>query len=153
MGSLPVSSLTFSNHWTKNGSTSPWTGSYNEILLPHFHKIWNTRKKGTHRFPNKNSVVQTMKVLTTYHSYVRMSRCRSQWSRGLTHELSSLVRTLGSWVRISVEACVSMCIYSVCVVLATGWSLVQEVLPTLYRINKLEKRSGSNKGLYNECDL
>jgi hypothetical protein len=30
--------------------------------------------------------------------------CRSQWPRGLRHELSSLARTLGSWVRIALEA-------------------------------------------------
>jgi hypothetical protein len=27
-------------------------------------------------------------------------KCRSQWPRGLSHELSSLARRLGSWVRI-----------------------------------------------------
>jgi hypothetical protein len=35
------------------------------------------------------------------------------WPRGLRHELSSLARTLGSWVRISLEAWMSVCVYSV----------------------------------------
>jgi hypothetical protein len=45
------------------------------------------------------------------------------------------------------------CLYSVCVFLrvgsglATGWSPVQGVLPTLYRIKKLKKVPRSNKGL------
>jgi hypothetical protein len=36
--------------------------------------------------------------------------CRSQWSRGLMHELSSLARKLGSWVRIPVKAWMSVCV-------------------------------------------
>jgi hypothetical protein len=42
----------------------------------------------------------------------------------------------------------SVCVYSVCAVLcvgiglATGWSPVQRVLPTVYRIKKLKKKSG-----------
>jgi hypothetical protein len=39
---------------------------------------------------------------------------RSQWPRGLRHELSSLARTLGSWVRIPLKAWMSVCLYSVC---------------------------------------
>jgi hypothetical protein len=39
--------------------------------------------------------------------------CRSQWPRGLSHELSSLARTLGSWVRIPLKAWMSVCVYSV----------------------------------------
>jgi hypothetical protein len=39
--------------------------------------------------------------------------CRSQWPRGLRPELSSPVRTLGSWVLIPLEAWMSLCVYSV----------------------------------------
>jgi hypothetical protein len=39
--------------------------------------------------------------------------CRSQWSRGLNHELSSLSRTLGSWVQIPLKAWMSMFVCSV----------------------------------------
>jgi hypothetical protein len=45
---------------------------------------------------------------------------RSQYPRSLRHELSSLSRTLGSWVRIPLKAwmfCVCMRIFCVCVVL------------------------------------
>jgi hypothetical protein len=48
---------------------------------------------------------------------------RSQWPRGLRHELSSLFRTLGSRVRFPLEAWMSVGVYSVCVLgsgLATG---------------------------------
>jgi hypothetical protein len=46
-------------------------------------------------------------------------KCRSQWPRGLKHEPSWPARTLGSWVRIPLEAWMSVCIflylrYSVC---------------------------------------
>jgi hypothetical protein len=77
-------------------------------------------------------------------------RCRSQWPRGLRHELSSLARTLRSWVRIPLIAWMSvlyafiLCVGRGC---ATGWSPVQGVLPTLYRIKKLKKRPRPNKGL------
>jgi hypothetical protein len=37
----------------------------------------------------------------------------SQWPRGLRHELSSLARTLGSWVRIQLKAWMSVLVYSV----------------------------------------
>jgi hypothetical protein len=40
------------------------------------------------------------------------SLCRSQWPRGLRHELSSLARTRGSWVRIQFKAWMSVWVYS-----------------------------------------
>jgi hypothetical protein len=44
---------------------------------------------------------------------VRMSDnvSRSQWPHGLKHELSSTARTLGSWVRILLEALMFVCVY------------------------------------------
>jgi hypothetical protein len=39
---------------------------------------------------------------------------RSQWPRGLRHELSSLARTLGSWARILFKAWMSvLCVFIV----------------------------------------
>jgi hypothetical protein len=40
--------------------------------------------------------------------------CRSQWPRGLRHELSSVARTLGSWIRIPFEARMSLCAFILC---------------------------------------
>jgi hypothetical protein len=40
--------------------------------------------------------------------------CRSQWPRGLRHELSSLARTLGSWVRIPLKIWMSVCAFILC---------------------------------------
>jgi hypothetical protein len=59
---------------------------------------------------------------------------RSQWPRGVRHELSSFARTLGLWLRIPLQAWMSVCVYSVFVLgsgLATGSSLVQGVLPNV----------------------
>jgi hypothetical protein len=39
---------------------------------------------------------------------------RSQWLRGLRHELSSPARTLGSWVQIPLEAWMSVCAFLLC---------------------------------------
>jgi hypothetical protein len=38
--------------------------------------------------------------------------CWSRWPRGLRHKLSSFARTLVSWVRIPLEAWMSVCVYS-----------------------------------------
>jgi hypothetical protein len=49
----------------------------------------------------------------------------------LRHELSSLARTLGSWVPIPLKAWMSVCVYSVFVLgrgLAVGWSPIHGVL-------------------------
>jgi hypothetical protein len=56
--------------------------------------------------------------------------CRSQWARGLRHELSSLARTLGSWVRIPFRSWILVC---VCIGsgLTIRWSPVRGVLPTI----------------------
>jgi hypothetical protein len=70
---------------------------------------------------------------------------RARWPRGLRYELSSPARTLGSWVRIPLEAWMSVCIYSVfvfcyvCSGLKTGWSHVRRAIRTVYRITKLKK--------------
>jgi hypothetical protein len=39
--------------------------------------------------------------------------CRSQWPRGMRHEMSSPARTLGSWVLISLKACMFVYVYFV----------------------------------------
>jgi hypothetical protein len=73
------------------------------------------------------------------------SRRRSKWWRGLRHELSSLIQTLGSWVRIPLKAWLSVCIYSVFVLscvgsgLATDWSSNQGVLPTVLGLRNLSE--------------
>jgi hypothetical protein len=86
------------------------------------------------------------------HLYrLSLARSRSQWQRSLRDELSSLARTLGSWVRIPLEAWMSVLwTFILCVGsgLATDWSPVQEVLETVYRTKKLKKRRRPNKGLY-----
>jgi hypothetical protein len=56
---------------------------------------------------------------------------------GLRHEMSSLARTLWSWVRIPLKAWISVCVFPVFVFclgsgLATGWSPVQGVLQTVF---------------------
>jgi hypothetical protein len=53
-----------------------------------------------------------MHVLFTFVLHItRLSR--SQWPRGLRHELSSLAQPLGSWIRIPLEVWISVCIHSV----------------------------------------
>jgi hypothetical protein len=64
---------------------------------------------------------------------------QSQWPRSLRYEMSSLVRTRGSWVQIPLKAWIFFCVYSVflCVGrgLATGWSPSKGS----YRLFKIKK--------------
>jgi hypothetical protein len=54
---------------------------------------------------------------------------RSQWQRDLRHEPSSPFRTLGYWVRIPLEAWMSVCVYFVCVVLCVVSGLAKGLIP------------------------
>jgi hypothetical protein len=78
------------------------------------------------------------------NNYTELSR--SQWPRGLRHEMSSRARTLGSWVRIPFKVWLSLCI-SLCLCvgsgLATSWSPVQGVLQTVLDYETEAKKSVS----------
>jgi hypothetical protein len=50
-------------------------------------------------------------MMSVYQEGRRLGR--PQWPRGLRHEPSSLAGTLQSWVRISLKAWMSVCVYSV----------------------------------------
>jgi uncharacterized membrane protein YjgN (DUF898 family) len=81
---------------------------------------------------------------------------RSQWPCSLRHELFSLALTLGSWVRFPLRKWmfgVCMRLFCVCVVLyvgsglATGWSLVHGVLPSVKNDYWTEKEAWGLNGL------
>jgi hypothetical protein len=79
--------------------------------------------------------------------------CRPQLPRGLRHGLSSLARTLGSWVRIPLKEWMCVRVYSVfvlfCVyVAALQWAdpPAKESYRLCKKIKKLKKRPGSSKG-------
>jgi hypothetical protein len=87
---------------------------------------------------------------------VKGSESRSQWPRGLRHELSSLARILGSWVRIPLKAWMSAFILYLCCIPSPG-------SPTgSLRIKKLKwnkafhgcpmRQSGSNRGEKKETE-
>jgi hypothetical protein len=80
--------------------------------------------------------------------------CRSQWPRGLGHELSSSAQTLGSWVPISLEAWMSVWVYSVFVLSCVQVAALRRADPPSkesYRLCKRSRnqnqRARSNKGL------
>jgi hypothetical protein len=66
-------------------------------------------------FQNKESRLKTKVVIKLRRIRVFVIVRRSQWPHGLKHEPSSLARRLGSWVRISLEAQMSVYVYSVIV--------------------------------------
>jgi hypothetical protein len=61
------------------------------------------------RYPGSYLYQSTIHILSLEES----TKSRSQWPRGLRHEPSSPAQTLGSWVRIPLEAWMSACVYSV----------------------------------------
>jgi hypothetical protein len=90
-------------------------------------------------------------LVDTYLSERNLLHCRSQWPRGLRHEMSLPAWTLGSWVSIPLGAWMFVCFYSVFVLscvgsgLATAWSLVQGVLPTVSKCKITEPRKEEAK--------
>jgi hypothetical protein len=64
----------------------------------------------------------TSRKCGSIHPLPNKASCQSQWPRGLRHELSSLARTLGLWIRISLEAWMSVRVYSV-FVLGSGLAM------------------------------
>jgi hypothetical protein len=98
------------------------------------------RKKITERKPKiRTRLRSTEKITYWFQDFIIINYWshRSQWMRGLRHELSLLSRTLGSWVRITLKAWMSVCVYSMFVLscirsgLTTGWSPVKGILPTV----------------------
>jgi hypothetical protein len=91
-----------------------------------------------------------------FNFLVYLQYCRSRWPSGLRHVLSSLARKPGSWVRIPRKAWMfgmCMCLFCVWVVLclgsglATSWSLVQGVLPSVkWSWNWKNQRPGPTGG-------
>jgi hypothetical protein len=57
---------------------------------------------------------------------------RSQWPRSLRHEVYSLARTLGSWVRIPLEAWMPVFILCLCKVAALRRADYSPVLPNVF---------------------
>jgi hypothetical protein len=71
---------------------------------------------------------------------------RSQWPRGLRHELSSPAQTLGSWVWILLEAWMSVCVYSVFVLSCVQTAALRRAHPPSKEPYPLCKRSRNWKG-------
>jgi hypothetical protein len=59
----------------------------------------------------KNQMAEEVMILKYLENIV--PSCQSQWQCDLRHELPSTAQTLGSWVRIPLEAWMSVCVYSV----------------------------------------
>jgi hypothetical protein len=111
---------------------------YNVNSNPHTRdlEILNTQ--------NLFSVRWTCQGMTCPKRYFREnipSVCRSQWPRGLRHELSSSAQTLGSWVRIALEARMSMCFYSAFVLSCVQVSALRRAHPPFKESYRQRKRS------------
>jgi hypothetical protein len=85
-------------------------------LTTPLHLVPRSRKCGSiHPLPIRlHGVVLNSLSTGSTLSYIRCPDGRSEWSRGLRHEISSSTRTLGSWVRIPLEAWMSAFILCFC---------------------------------------
>jgi hypothetical protein len=109
-----------------------------------------------HPYPTCTQVNASRFMWSSFHDIFNSSLIisRSQWLCGLRHELSSLAQTLGSWVRIPLEAWMHVCVYSVFLLFCVQVAAFRQADPPSkesYRlckkIKKLKNWSRSNKGL------
>jgi hypothetical protein len=135
-----------------------WWGQYPNIYIKRLRKTTINLSQYNRSRPKCTSQMQVQRIHYRFNQLAPLNKCRlsllvhqflnssilrrrSQWPRGLRREMSSPARILGSWVRIPFEAWMFVYVYSVFVLgsgLATGWSPVQGVLPTVYGIKKLK---------------
>jgi hypothetical protein len=128
------------------------SGRWRQYVTPK-HR-WNST--GLHGVTSQKIILLKFNCLTlhAWSEYVMsgQSNGRSQWPRGLRHEMPSPAFTLGSWVRIPLEAWMFAFILSVLSRvgsgLATGWSLVQGILPTVYKCKITEPHKEEVKARY-----
>jgi hypothetical protein len=86
-------------------------------LIPSFRLVNKPLTKQKLKHNENKTCEDIMNPKQTVKSYLTilyvMMYGRSEWPRGLRHEMSSPVRTLGSWVRIPLKAWISVCVCSV----------------------------------------
>jgi hypothetical protein len=80
-----------SQKWAQNFTPESWQDDI----------IWRPTK------PRYQRKMRSCTILLTTHS-------RSQWPRGIRHEMYSPAQTRGAWVRIALEAWMSVCLFCVC---------------------------------------
>jgi hypothetical protein len=89
------------------------------------------------KFLSYRSITILSVIMCSHLKHVFRKYCRWQWPRGLRHEPSSSAWTLGSCIRIALQACMLVCDYLYLFFLcagATGWSPVQGFLPIVYSL-------------------
>jgi hypothetical protein len=125
--------------YNRNQSTSLNIVSLNNILISHCFRF---SVKKLHAF-----LILFMDAIWPRFNRPNNIKCRSQWVRGLRHGMYPPAQALGSWVRIPLDAWMSDCNFLVFVLscvssgFRTGWSPVQGVLPTVFKIRNFRTNS------------
>jgi hypothetical protein len=85
----------------------------NGIRACHYFKIQLCTKGSWRSCTTCGTISKKTAVVYEKFNIAMSTEGRPQWPRGLRHELSSLARKLGSWVRIPLKAWMPVCAYSV----------------------------------------
>jgi hypothetical protein len=100
----------------KEAEAWPWSWP-----LPEAQSLWvcTTRHSWCSTDSFTIGYIHVLRHMQNVHYFLGLSKSqayytcsRSQWPGGLWHEMFSLARTLGSWVRIPLKAWMSVCVYS-----------------------------------------
>jgi hypothetical protein len=111
-------------HWVISQKTEPWKAT-NSIMNLLLILLFFFLRVSFHCWKSLTNVLSSdlYRIGLVYR--------RPQWSRRLKHEPSSPSRKLGSWVRIPLEAWMSVCdLFCVCVVLPVGIGLATDWSPS-----------------------
>jgi hypothetical protein len=116
-------------------------GSRATKYIPSFIKIGSGIQKMIGGWLHRQHDDDISLLLFLQNKVNMLINCRSQWPRGLNflHFTEIVSSNLTQGMDVSFRL---FCVYVVLCVgigLATGWSSVQGVLPTMYRIKKLKK--------------
>jgi hypothetical protein len=117
----------------------------NGAIYDHFlmkkHPVLRNELQDLQRFINTSTIRHRNSIFVSYHF-----TCRSKAWNFFARSNTGIV---GSNPTQDMDVCVRLFCVSVALCVgsgpATGWSPVQGVLPTMYRIKKLKKRPRSNK--------
>jgi hypothetical protein len=119
-------------------------------LSPNYTPLNWKRNLRSHRCEN----ITISSLVLWYFVSVTKDDDRSKWPRGLRHEVFWSAQILGSWVRIPLETCMSVCVYSVFVLSCVQVAALRRADPPSkepYRLCKRLRNRKCGQGPKRDC--